>query len=461
MMSTKTITPKRTLAGRPHICSLRHVACSRTFFPSETLDEAARLTGFIERKRILTATRMVSTLAFWHGDCLGYGDIAAEIALRHGEDVTKQSVHEKLEGIEAANFFEALTRQALEEGRAFPLRPVVRLNGVGDIFVADSSSITLNKSLAQHLPGTGGNDGAAAIKIHGLINMSRQQFTRLKLTDGTTSDHSEKDAHALILKEGDLLIRDMGYFDLVDLNGLDQGGRFYLTRVPTSTKVFADINGKPIDIWAEIAGSRRFVFDRAIKLGVECFTTRLVALRLPKWKWKQRLADLRKEKRRGLTAVEKAKAKWNLMITNLAPAQASSDTLKIVYAWRWQIELAWKAFKSVLDIDCVKSATCKSVVFAFIWARLLCAVVMMTVRSIAMHVSQKEIGILAWFRRLAPQLGAIRDLLRAEKWLALARLLTKLAFKHCRTEKRHRNSTLEKMRDFGDLGQHSEWRFNP
>ena len=455
MAVSYVVIPKRTLVRRPPVCSLKRVACSMTFFPSEVLDDAAKLTGFIERKRVLTATRLVSTLAFWQGDCLGYSDIAAEIALRHGKDVTKQSVHEKLEGAKAASFFEALTRQALQEGRAFRHRPVLKLNGVGDIFVADSSSLALSKSLAQCLPGSGGSDDVAAIKIHGLINMSRQQFARLKLSDGTTSDHSEKAAHALILKESDLIIRDMGYFDIADLKALEQGGRFYLTRVPVSTKIFADINGNPINLWAEIAASRRFVFDRAIKISAENVATRLVALRLPRWKWQQRLVDLRKEKGRGLTAIEKAQAKWNLMITNLAPAQASADMLQVVYSWRWQIELAWKAFKSVLEIGCVKSATCKSVVLAFIWARLLCAVVMMSVRSIAMHASREEIGIIVWFRRLAPQLGAIRDLLRTEKWLALARLLTKLAFKHCRAEKRHRNSTLEKIRSFADLGPYS------
>ena len=460
-MSIKSTIPKRTLARRPLVCSLKCDASSRIFFPSETLDEVGRISGFIKRKRILTADKLVGTLAFWKGDSLGYSDLTADIALKYGEDITKQSLQEKLEGEAAEIFFQTLVAKALNASQALLPRAVVKIPQVGDIYIADSSVLALRAALAEYLPGTGGNGPRAAVKIHGLVNMSKQQFARIALSDGKTSDHREKEAHALILKESDLIIRDMGYFDITDLDALQKGGRFYLTRIPHSTKIFAGINGAAVDIWSEMAASNRFIFDRRLKVGDEAFETRLIALRLPRAKAKQRLAEMRKEKGRPLTQFEKCQAKWNLFMTNLASEQASVETLQKLYAWRWQIELIWKACKSVLDIDNVKTATCKTVVMAYIWARLLYAVIMMTVRGVIQSTRREEIGVILWFRRLSPQLSTIRDLMRAEKWCALARLLIELATKHCRSEKRHRKSTLESLRESAGLGRFSTGRSKP
>lgn len=453
MVSTKSTIPKRTLAGRPLVCSQRRGAYSTTFFPSAEIEQVARTTGLIERQRKLTGEVLATTLAFWSGDTIGYGDIAAEISIATKEKISKQALQTKLELAEP--FFRTLVSKAINAGKGLLPRPVVAIPGIGDIFIADGSTLALRPSLATSLPGTGGSGPAASLKLHGLINMSRQQVARIALTDGKTSDHSEKEAHLLLLNESDLIIRDMGYFDIVDLDALQTSGRFYLTRIPLSMKIFADAAGEDFDVWGELVASRRFAFDRMIKAGDEQFPTRLVALRLPRANAREREAALRKEKGRPLTKAEKAQARWNLFMTNISIEQASAETLQRLYSWRWQIELVWKAWKSALDIDSVKTATCETVVRAFVWARLLYAVVMMIVRSLVQHLARQEIGIICWYRRLAPHLAPMRALLRREKWCALARLLIELATVHCRREKRHRKSTLERIRESAGLGHFS------
>ncbi len=455
MVSSKTPYPKRTLAGRPWPCSRKRATSSTVFFPSEILDEVGRISGLIQRKRILTADKLVTTLSFWKGDNLGYSDLAADIDLKYGTEVTKQSLQEKLENPAAEVFFETLVKKVLNASQALLPRAVVDIPGVGNVFIADSSVVALRAGLAKHLPGTGGGGAKASIKIHGLVNLSHQQFARIVLSDGKTSDHSEKKAHELILEQCDLIIRDMGYFDTADLDALQKSGRFYLTRIPVNNRTFSDESGNKVDIWSDVAASNRFSIDRPIKVGDEGFATRLVALRLPRAKAKERQAALSKEKGRHLTQIEKAQAKWNLFMTNLSIEQAAVETLQRLYAWRWQIELIWKAWKSMLDIDSVKTATSATVVKAYIWARLLYAVVMMIVRGVIQSACREEIGVILWFRRLSAQLSTMRDLLRAGKWCALARLLIELATKHCRREKRQRNTTLEDIRESAGLGRFS------
>jgi hypothetical protein len=453
MGATKQSIPKRTLVRRPWACSRKHAACSRIFFPSGEIEQVAADTGLIERKRKLTGQLVATTLAFWAGDTIGYSDLAADLAVNADVKVTKQALHTKLG--KAEPFFQTLVTRALNSSASFLPRPVAALPGIGDIFISDASTLALRSKLAAVLKGTGGSGPAASLKLHGLINMSRQQFARIALTDGKTSDHSEKKAHSLILKESDLIIRDMGYFDIADLDGLQNSGRFFLTRIPLSIKAFADLAGDVIDVWSDIASSHRFVLDRQLKVGDEGFSTRLIALRLPKAKAQERLAAARKERGRPLTKLEKTQARWNLFMTNLSVEQASVETLKALYAWRWQVELVWKALKSVLDIGSVKTATCEAVVLAYVWARLLYAVVMMIVRGLVQQTARQEIGVLCWYRRLAPQLATMRGLLRRESWCALSRLVIELATEHCGGGKRQRNTTLERIRESANLGRFS------
>jgi len=81
MVTTKKTIPKRTLAGRPPVCSQRRDAYSTTFFPSGEIEQVAKASGLIERQRKLTGEMLATTLAFWSGDAIGYSDIAAEISI--------------------------------------------------------------------------------------------------------------------------------------------------------------------------------------------------------------------------------------------------------------------------------------------------------------------------------------------------------------------------------------------
>jgi fatty acid desaturase len=111
---------------------------------------------------------------------------------------------------------------------------------------------------------------------------------------------------------------------------------------------------------------------------------RVVALRLPRKKWKERLAALRKELGRKVTKREEAQAKWNLIVTNLTDFQASADTLAKLYAVRWQIEILFKALKGGLSVDKIRAASCVAVVKAYIWALLAISVAVASVKPLTL-----------------------------------------------------------------------------
>ena len=48
-------------------------------------------------------------------------------------------------------------------------------------------------------------------------------------------------------------------------------------------------------------------------------------------------------------------AGWVLVFTTLAPAVLSTRTIMALYRCRWQVEIAIKRWKSVLDVDALRA----------------------------------------------------------------------------------------------------------
>lgn len=406
-------TPQQSQVRRPTICSQSCATFSRSFFPSDTVEAVAKNTGAFERQRKLSPLVFTASLGFFKADTIAYTDIAADIYVTTGEKISTQAVADKVKKSE--DMFRSLVGIALSRAKTLPTADHFNLSDVGDILLADASTIALRNSLAAIFPGTGGNGPMASVKLHGLFNLTTGQLPYLLLTEGTRSDQTTKDDHVTMSKKGDLLIRDLGYFEIIDLQSLNEGGRFFISRVPLKIKHFAEVSGEAVDIWEALATTKGFGFDRMLRIGDEKFLTRVMALRLPRKKWRTRLKELRKEKGRPLSRREETQAKWNLLTTNLTAEQASRETIQRLYETRWQVELLWKSLKGALGIDRLRAASCEKVVRAFIWAKLLCAVLLLAARGLLAKKAPREIGIIRWFRRVAAKLDKIRELIIV-KW---------------------------------------------
>jgi len=388
---------------------------------------------------------LFASVAFCEGDVIGYEDIAAKLNVATSEDISAQAIAKKFAKTET--FFRSLLEVALSRAAKLSIRDDIGIDGVGDVFLADASVVTVRESLAAMLPGTGGDGPKAALKLHAAFNLTTAQFSYLSLTKGTTSDHAAKQDHIALSKPGDLWLRDLGYFDLTDLAQMQSSGRFFVSRIPLKVTQFADNAEYPVDIWETLASSPQTAVDLILRLGAERFATRVIALRLPRKKWQKRLAQMLKEKGRPLTRREVAQAKWNLYATNLSTSQASAATIQKLYALRWQIELLFKALKSALDMDKVKAARCEAVARAFIWARLVCAAILLGVRAIVASQAEREIGVLRWMRRVAACFAEIRGLITSQRWLALAKLLARIGLRHSMAEKHSKPSSRQKVRE--------------
>ncbi len=324
----------------------------------------------------------------------------------------------------------------------------VAIPGVNAIFLADASSQALHRGLAEAFPGTGGSGPVASVKVHLLFNYTEQKVCDLEVTSGKTSDHELSERYRALMKPGNLLLHDLGYFDTEHFTELDAQGVFYLSRIPAAVTHFFHPDESEFNIWDMLGKSRHLSHDFDLYVGADRnLIGRVVAIRLPRSEWQKRINAVSKEKGRPLTAAEKLRCKWNLYVTNLDLEQASSETVRLIYTTRWQVELIFKSWKSTVGLNQIKHATSKEAMLTFIWARLLSGVVNLYLRSLLEPGNDGEIGILRWQRRLAAHVGKIRELFFGERWCALAQLYLRIAGKGARSEKRRRKTTRENLSD--------------
>jgi len=445
MVVSNHITKQR-LARRPTACSQSCDHTSRAFFPPEVVGLVAQSSGAFERIKKIAPINFVATFAFWKADTISFESVAAEISTQTGEPVTAQAIHDKMAKPQTQVMFKNLVQLALSNAIDTSSVDAVKIPGINKIFAADSSQIALNKSLIDVLPGTGSKGANASLKVHATFELTTKQFVQLSFSKGTVSDHSAKSDHNMLMKPGDLMLRDLGYFDLDDLNAFILDGRYFVSRIPLSLKTFTDRQGREIDLWAKLAAYKGYVVDEFFGLGAQRLSTRLIALRLPKAEARKRLEEAEKEKGAPLTKAERAHAKWNLYTTNLTLKQASADTIRLLAAWRWQIELVFKSLKSGIGIDRLKAASSANVASAYVWAKLLGAALMLHARLLIESVAPRTLSFMRWINRTAEAFCHIRSLIVAKQFLALARLLERLALRHCLAEKHSKPRTEEKIK---------------
>lgn len=161
-------------------------------FPAEQLRALARKTGLIERQRKLDAAALfwALTLGFTVGEersleafrqsylqCVG-GELSLTYASFHGWF-----------GASLTTFLREVLAYALEDLSQSNARPDGRLARFQDVFIPDTTVVTLYQSLIDAYPGSG--DDHAGAKLHIVESVSTGLPTQFSITDGRTHESTQ------------------------------------------------------------------------------------------------------------------------------------------------------------------------------------------------------------------------------------------------------------------------------
>jgi hypothetical protein len=154
-------------------------------------------------------------------------------------------------------------------------------------------------------------------------------------------------------------LRDLGYFNLDSLAAQAAAGQWWITRPKVNTSI-RPADGPVTTIPALVTAASEDLSDMPVRVGAtQQLPGRLVAVRVPPAVAERQRRKAREEARkhgRVVSAARLALADWFVVVTNVPPDRLSPEEVLILARVRWQIELVFKRWKSLGQIDQWRSA---------------------------------------------------------------------------------------------------------
>ena len=183
------------------------------------------------------------------------------------------------------------------------------------------------------------------------------KFTSIKVNDQKNSNQCV--GHVV---PGELYIRDLGYVTPTYLKALQQEGARFLNRLPYQVSVYA--SDRLMD-WEHIHGTFEKTGTGILDLDVKLYEKeqlpcRLIIERVPGNVYRQRVKQAEANAKKhgtGLSRHRRLRCQYNTFITNAHREALPVEMVRKVYSLRWQIELVFKTWKSLLNINKTKKVS--------------------------------------------------------------------------------------------------------
>lgn len=326
----------------------------------EKLDEIARESKFLIRKRKLTP-KLFLDLSFYGLDqeirsLRRLSNIAME---EHSLEVSKQAI-DKRYSRSCVTFSKALLGEAITSQVNTSLNSS-ELQLFNTVRIKDSTRFGIHESLADLFEGYGkggGRSSKAGLSIQYEFDIKTNRIFDIDVQSAVEHDSTDAISKKEDICKGDLIIRDLGYYSDQVLNQVITKEAFLISRLYHNVTVYNQ-NGKRInfhEVYHQMQQAGLYNQDIDIYIGKERRLVRLIIELLPEPIYQKRITRRNNENKSiGYTTSDefKGRSHFNLFICNISRADCSWETISKLYRIRWQIELVFKVWKSILHVDCL------------------------------------------------------------------------------------------------------------
>jgi hypothetical protein len=228
------------------------------------------------------------------------------------------------------------------------------------VLIKDSTKFDVSENLADKLPGSGGNASKAAVSIQYEFDIKTGYVGDLTINPSNRTDTKDTSQTIGKVREGDLVIRDLGYSIISCFKTIKKAGAFFISRLNVTIAVFemkgdnlVEIDFKKLHKAMEKGKIKRL--EKQVVIGQkEKLPVRMIIELMPEEVVNKRLKKtnaLNKKKGQKTSDNYKTRACFNLYITNVAETVLEAGAIVKIYKIRWQVELVFKAWKSIFGID--------------------------------------------------------------------------------------------------------------
>jgi len=352
------------------------------FFTPQELDRLGRESGFIQRaNRSKLTPGMFLDIVVMNSDKLveqSLVDLCIDAHTKYTVDISKQAMNERFTQY-AILLFKAVLERVLES--RFHCGDMLRqIKVFNRILIKDSTCFQIDKSLAEYYPGSGGDASKASIRIQFEYDIRSGSIVDLSLNAFNDQDAANSVETIVMVKSGDLIIRDLAYMHTDVLMKIAITiNAFFLCRLSPSISVtekkgdeYIFLNFK--ELLLLMRRRKISVLEKTVYISEKRFKVNLIIYLLPDQIIEKRLRNkIAKNCKKGknmLSDEYRARAQFNLMITNTDSTLLNPQLAYTLYKIRWQIELIFKIWKSIANIHEVKKVK-KHRLECYIYAKLI------------------------------------------------------------------------------------------
>ena len=293
------------------------------------------------------------------------------------------------------------------------------------ILISDSTQFELPPQFQNFYRGSGGGASLSSIKVQYSYDLLSSSIVSLFNQHGVETDYSSDITH---LEKNDLTIEDLGFFSIDRFKRIKASGAFFLSRLRFGRIIFKNDghNDEIFDLLVEEKKMKpgeirqyQICIDRKEKLPV-----RLIIEKVPDEIAGQKRRKLKTDKQNKRKNISQRRLRFcnlNAYITNASEEDLPMKSVRSYYSLRWQIEIMFKAWKSVYKIDQVKSMKrqrFECMHYGLLMLIILTTNILICFKKIIRRFNQKELSEYKLFKCIKEILPAFSDAVKKKKHLS-------------------------------------------
>ena len=328
------------------------------------LSVLARKSNFLQRQSKLKPEEFIDMLMFSGLDHsqLSLQECCNDLAQQHQKPLSKVALHKRFNP-SSVGFLKLVLAEQISTRLNLDC-PTGGWEPFSRVLVADSCKFSLPKEYMEAYPGYGSfGKESGMMNIQYSFDLKHGDWENLELTKATANDQSHSGKTLERICKNDLHIRDLGFITQEYLEKVVKVKAFFLNRLNPKWKPVQCSTGKPIDwtrLHQQMQHNRSDHFETMVTIGAgkKAFCCRLIAAAVPDEVYNERIRKAKKQaKAHGLCLSDqyKERCRFSIFITNVDEQILKAADAIQLYRLRWQIELIFKNWKSLLGIHRVKS----------------------------------------------------------------------------------------------------------
>jgi len=272
------------------------------------------------------------------------------------------------------------------------------LDNFSAVMIIDSSSWDIPEDLKWIFSGSGGSASKANCKLQLCYDYKTGEALLMEETQGTLPDQKYGRNIPPVIKKGALVIFDLGYWAFDTFWNIIRQEAFLLSRFNTKVQLWVKNDGDFIKVqlyeWLKQQATSAIETEAFLRKDEKFISIRLIAWKPPEEVVNVRKMKLRKNaKKKGYTPSKESLAfcEWSIFITNAGPEMIPGEMIRTCYRVRWNVELIFKSWKSVLNIHRTNVKNNPHRLKCELYAKLILAVIVHKLhRYIHSHMWKQE-----------------------------------------------------------------------